>query len=118
MDSEQQPDEISASNEPTSPSNNARPVQSKSDKVDILLKATGDAPILKKKKWAVPGDRTISGIIDFLKKYLRCQPSESVFLYVQQTFSPSPDQQISNLYECYGSDGKLVLHYCKSEAWG
>lgn len=40
------------------------------------------------------------------------------FLYVNQTFAPAPDQIIKNLYDCYGSNGKLVLYYCKSQAWG
>ncbi|CAG5093635.1 Similar to Atg12: Ubiquitin-like protein ATG12 (Rattus norvegicus) [Cotesia congregata] len=61
-------------------------------KIDILLKATGNAPIMKKKKWA--------------------------FLYINQTFAPAPDQTVKNLYDCYGTDGKLIIHYCKSQAWG
>ncbi|KAB1281798.1 Ubiquitin-like protein ATG12 [Camelus dromedarius] len=40
------------------------------------------------------------------------------FIYVNQSFAPSPDQEVGTLYECFGSDGKLVLHYCKSQAWG
>lgn len=40
------------------------------------------------------------------------------FLYVNQTFAPSPDQTIKNLYECYATNGKLILYYCKSQAWG
>lgn len=40
------------------------------------------------------------------------------FLYVNQTFAPAPDQTVKNLYDCYGADGKLVIHYCKSQAWG
>lgn len=40
------------------------------------------------------------------------------FLYVNQAFAPSPDHVIKNLYECFGSDGKLVLYYAKSQAWG
>ncbi|XP_068631932.1 autophagy protein 12-like [Battus philenor] len=92
----------------------------KSDKVkvDILLKATGDAPIMKKKKWAVDAEKPIGWIIEFVKKYLKLEPEEKLFLYVNQTFAPSPDQIIRNLYECFGTDGKLVLHYCKSQAWG
>ncbi|XP_013146949.1 PREDICTED: ubiquitin-like protein ATG12 [Papilio polytes] len=87
-------------------------------KVDILLKATGDAPIMKKKKWAVDAEKPIGWIIEFVKKYLKLEPDEKLFLYVNQTFAPSPDQIIKNLYECFGTDGKLVLHYCKSQAWG
>ncbi|CAH2036812.1 unnamed protein product, partial [Iphiclides podalirius] len=87
-------------------------------KVDILLKATGDAPIMKKKKWAVDAEKPIGWIMEFVKKYLKLEPEEKLFLYVNQTFAPSPDQIIKNLYECFGTDGKLVLHYCKSQAWG
>ncbi|KAM3960605.1 autophagy-related 12 [Aphomia sociella] len=92
----------------------------KSDKIkiDILLKATGNAPIMKKKKWAVDAEKQIGWIMEFVKKYLRLEPEEKLFLYVNQTFAPSPDQIVKNLYDCFGTDGKLVLHYCKSQAWG
>ncbi|EDO48009.1 predicted protein [Nematostella vectensis] len=92
--------------------------QSAKDKVEVLLKAAGDAPIMKRKKWAVEGSKTVAYLIEFIRKYIRCEPSESLFLYVGQAFAPSPDQLVSNLYNCFGADGKLVLHYCKSQAWG
>nr|XP_054762829.1 autophagy protein 12-like [Lytechinus pictus] len=93
-------------------------VKKKTDKVDILLKATGSAPIMKKKKWAVDPNKKVAWVIDFIHKYLRFDSSQSLFLYVNQAFAPAPDQEIRNLFECYGSDGKLILHYCTSEAWG
>lgn len=86
--------------------------------VDILLKPTGNAPIMKKKKWTVDSDKPIGWIIEFIKKYLKLEPNEKLFLYVNQTFAPSPDQIVKNLYECYSIEGKLVLHYCKTQAWG
>ncbi|PNF16673.1 Autophagy protein 12-like [Cryptotermes secundus] len=102
------------------PTNFKRAEGKKSDKqkIDILLKATGNAPIMKKKKWAVDPERKIGWIIEFMKKYLKLDRSEHLFLYVNQSFAPAPDQVVKNLYECYGTDGKLVLHYCKSQAWG
>ncbi|XP_036596267.1 ubiquitin-like protein ATG12 isoform X1 [Trichosurus vulpecula] len=87
-------------------------------KIDVLLKAVGDTPIMKTKKWAVERTRTIQGLIDFIKKFLKLVASEQLFIYVNQSFAPSPDQEVGTLYECFGSDGKLVLHYCKSQAWG
>ncbi|XP_010612445.1 ubiquitin-like protein ATG12 isoform X2 [Fukomys damarensis] len=87
-------------------------------KKNILLKAVGDTPIMKTKKWAVERTRTIQGLIDFIKKFLKLVASEQLFIYVNQSFAPSPDQEVGTLYECFGSDGKLVLHYCKSQAWG
>ncbi|XP_038952891.1 ubiquitin-like protein ATG12 isoform X1 [Rattus norvegicus] len=86
--------------------------------VDILLKAVGDTPIMKTKKWAVERTRTVQALIDFIRKFLRLLASEQLFIYVNQSFAPSPDQEVGTLYECFGSDGKLVLHYCKSQAWG
>lgn len=73
---------------------------------------------MKTKKWAVERTRTIQGLIDFIKKFLKLVASEQLFIYVNQSFAPSPDQEVGTLYECFGSDGKLVLHYCKSQAWG
>uniref|UniRef100_A0A8D2LIH8 Ubiquitin-like protein ATG12 n=1 Tax=Varanus komodoensis TaxID=61221 RepID=A0A8D2LIH8_VARKO len=86
--------------------------------IDVLLKAVGDTPIMKTKKWTVERTRTIQGLIDFIKKFLKLVASEQLFIYVNQSFAPSPDQEVGTLYECFGSDGKLVLHYCKSQAWG
>ncbi|XP_047995446.1 autophagy protein 12-like [Leguminivora glycinivorella] len=97
---------------------NGDTVKSDKVKIDILLKATGNAPIMKKKKWAVDAEKPIGWIMEFVKKYLKLEPDERLFLYVNQTFAPSPDQIVKNLYECFGTDGKLVLHYCKSQAWG
>ncbi|XP_062508128.1 ubiquitin-like protein ATG12 [Corticium candelabrum] len=89
-----------------------------SQKVTILLKAAADAPILKTKKYNVSREKTVAWIANFVKQRIHCQPDESVFLYVSQAFVPPPDQTVHNLYESFGSDGKLVFHYCKSQAWG
>jgi len=97
-------------------------VKSKSDlnkqKVDIFLKPTGNVPIMKQKKWSVEPDKKIWMIAEFIRKYLKLDPSEPLFIYVNQAFAPAPDQLIKNLYECFETDGKLVLHYCSTQAWG
>lgn len=46
--------------------------------VDILLKATGNAPIMKKKKWAVDAEKPIGWIVEFVKKYLKLEPEEKL----------------------------------------
>ena len=46
--------------------------------VDILLRATGDAPIMKKKNWRVESDRTIGWISEFIKRYIKLEPNESL----------------------------------------
>uniref|UniRef100_A0A8C7B625 Ubiquitin-like protein ATG12 n=1 Tax=Neovison vison TaxID=452646 RepID=A0A8C7B625_NEOVI len=47
-------------------------------KIDVLLKAVGDTPIMKTKKWAVERTRTIQGLIDFIKKFLKLVASEQL----------------------------------------
>jgi len=86
--------------------------------VEVLLKAAGDAPIMVKKKWQVDGSKQVAYIIEFIRKYIKCEPQDSLFVYVGQCFAPTPDQTLQNLYNCFGADGKLVLHYCKTQAWG
>ncbi|ESO89135.1 hypothetical protein LOTGIDRAFT_106494, partial [Lottia gigantea] len=86
--------------------------------VDVLLKPAGDAPIMKKKKWAVDRNKAVGWVSEFIKRYLKFTATDSLFLYVNQSFSPSPDTEIGVLFDCFGSDGKLVLHYCKTQAWG
>ncbi|XP_025417201.1 ubiquitin-like protein ATG12 [Sipha flava] len=88
------------------------------EKIEILLKATGNAPILKTKKWMVEKEKTVAAIIEFLRKLLKMESSETLFLYVNQAFAPQPDQTMKNLFDCYNTDGRLVLHYCKTQAWG
>ncbi|KAH8415549.1 hypothetical protein KR222_004560, partial [Zaprionus bogoriensis] len=107
--------------------------------VCILLNATGNVPIIKKRTWTVDPNKTVSWIQKFIHKYLKLDASEQIvgnssssrsisncsscfphlqFLYVNQTFAPAPDQIIKNLYDCHGTNGKLVLYYCKTQAWG
>ena len=56
--------------------------------VDLLLKATGDAPIMKKKKWSVDSNRNIGWIIEFIKRYFKLESSESLvrILFIQNIF--------------------------------
>lgn len=88
-------------------------------KVEVRLQAAGDAPIMKQKNYKVDGEKQISWILAFIRKYLKLEQQDALFLYVNQAFSPSPDQTVSNLNECFGSsDNKLVLYYSRSQCWG
>lgn len=90
----------------------------KSKKIEVRLQAAGDAPIMKQKNYKVDGEKQISWILAFIRKYLKLEPQDNLFVYVNQAFSPSPDQTVTNLAECFGQDNKLVLYYSRSQAWG
>lgn len=99
---------------------------------------------MRQRKWTVDYMKDINWVCKFIHKYLKLEPEEKLvstkhedccasfcalaelrtffllfqFLYVNQTFAPSPDQNLKNLYECYGNQNKLTLHYSISQAWG
>src|SRR5690348_6268686 len=75
-------------------------------KVVFLLKAAGGAPILKKKKWALPRSKTMGHIVEFLKKYMQldAQQQQQLFIYVNQAFSPALDTTIGSVNDCFSSE--------------
>ena len=48
------------------------------DKLDILLKATGDAPIMKKRKWAVDKTKKVGWIIEFIRRYIKAEGEDTL----------------------------------------
>lgn len=55
--------------------------------VDVLLKAVGDTPIMKTKKWSVEKGRTVQSLAQFISRFLKLEPSEQLVCY-----SPHHDQ--------------------------
>ncbi|XP_059091304.1 autophagy protein 12-like [Tigriopus californicus] len=87
-------------------------------KVMVRLQPAGDAPIMQQRNYKVDGDKKIEWILAFVRKALKLDETEHLFLYVNQAFSPSPDQTVRHLYDCFGGEGKLVLNYAKTPMWG
>lgn len=46
--------------------------------VDILLNATGNAPIMKTRKWAVDQEKPVSWVIRFIHKFLKLKPEDKL----------------------------------------
>lgn len=91
----------------------------KSKKITIILKAAGSAPILKTKKWEVDEAWTVAFFQQSLRKLLKLTSDQSLFIFVNQSFSPSPEHTIGTLQKCFGSEGnKLTLYYSTILAWG
>ncbi|XP_002885000.2 ubiquitin-like protein ATG12B [Arabidopsis lyrata subsp. lyrata] len=84
-------------------------------KIVVHLRATGGASILKQSKFKIAGTEKFAKVIDFLRRQLH---SDSLFVYVNSAFSPNPDESVIDLYNNFGFDGKLVVNYACSMAWG
>jgi ubiquitin-like protein ATG12 len=103
-----------------SPEPQSHQQQPSTSRVTLLLKPVGDVPQLKTQKFAADGSHTVSWVISFLQKRLQLDPSDSIYIYVSQSFAPSPDHTLSSLHQCFSASptSNLVLHYAKTCAWG
>ena len=85
------------------------------EKVVVLLKATGDAPILKQNKFKITAADKFEKVVGFLSNQLG---GKRVFVYLNSAFTPSYDETVANLYAWHGVEGKLVVNYALQQAWG
>jgi ubiquitin-like protein ATG12 len=88
--------------------------------VKIQFKAVGSAPVLKKTKFRVPGTETFAGLAKTLRQLLGCTPADELHLYISSAFAPLPDQLLSDLLDCFGTEaeGELIVSYSSSAAYG
>ncbi|KAI8888109.1 autophagy protein 12, partial [Backusella circina FSU 941] len=87
-------------------------------KIIIQLKQVGNAPILKQSLFKISRTHKFQAVIQFLRRELKYQGSDPLFLYINGAFAPSPDEPLDNLYKCFSIDGKLIVNYCTTAAWG
>eukprot|EP00123_Amoebidium_parasiticum_P013794 comp22154_c0_seq1/m.32462 comp22154_c0_seq1/g.32462 ORF comp22154_c0_seq1/g.32462 comp22154_c0_seq1/m.32462 type:complete len:131 (-) comp22154_c0_seq1:105-497(-) len=88
------------------------------DKVIVRFRAVGNAPIMKQNKFKITAAEQFQAIIDFLRKQLKFSQREQLFCYINQAFSPSPDEIVRNLFKLFATDNALDIYYCTTEAWG
>ncbi|XP_029360009.1 ubiquitin-like protein ATG12 isoform X2 [Echeneis naucrates] len=63
--------------EPQPPSDDSAANEEKK-KIDVLLKAVGDTPIMKTKKWAVDRGRTVQSLAQFILRFLKIDANEQL----------------------------------------
>mmetsp|Transcript_55837 Transcript_55837/g.130831 ORF Transcript_55837/g.130831 Transcript_55837/m.130831 type:complete len:127 (+) Transcript_55837:122-502(+) len=100
---------------------NPGPAGKKDDKVRIFVKNVGNAPILKTTEFSASAASSFSRVIQHIQNKIRTSEMHKdavVHLFVNQSFSPSPDEQLGDLFKCFQMDGKLQIDYALMEAWG
>ena len=86
------------------------------EEITIHLRSIGGAPTLKQQKFKLKSSNTIYDIEKYLKKALGVQ---SLFLYCGSAFSPTPDQKLKELFDCFKtSSNELILSYGLQESYG
>ena len=109
-----------------------------SNKVRVHFVAVGSAPLMKRNKFQIGANEPFRSVMVFLHRMLKKSPdpkkegnfanttnissvsggSESLFLYCNAAFVPSPDERLGDLSDCFSVRGDLVIHYSFQEAWG
>lgn len=91
--------------------------------VIIFFKAVGAAPVMKQKKFKLKSSVSFQSVVDFLRKQvillfkllflfqLRSQPGDSLFLFINRSFQPSPEESVSDLFKAPFSLSDFCLAY-------
>uniref|UniRef100_A0A7S3PF01 Ubiquitin-like protein ATG12 n=1 Tax=Aplanochytrium stocchinoi TaxID=215587 RepID=A0A7S3PF01_9STRA len=90
------------------------------DKVRVRLKAVGNAPILKQKKFYIGVNEKVSVLKTFLQKQLKLGQDAQLFLYCNSAFAPSLDQKIGELHSSFKehTTQDLIIDYGTVGAYG
>ncbi|GAA5953522.1 hypothetical protein JCM3765_005062 [Sporobolomyces pararoseus] len=94
--------------------------QSSKDPVKIIVrfKATGNAPIMKQNLFKITASHKFQAVHQFLRSQLNFKPADPLFLYINSSFAPAPDDLVSSLFSAYGTEGQLIVNYSSTQAWG
>ncbi|KAJ1623301.1 putative autophagy protein Apg12 [Pavlovales sp. CCMP2436] len=87
-------------------------------KVVVTFRNVGAAPALRQNKFKIDAEQPFQAVIVFLRKQLHTADTDSLFVYVNSAFAPSPDERIADVARCFHVDGVLNLNYCTTPAWG
>ncbi|PHH54935.1 Ubiquitin-like protein ATG12 [Ceratocystis fimbriata CBS 114723] len=89
------------------------------DKVVVRFKSVGAAPAPRHEVCKISATQNFEAVVVFLRRMLKVQQSDSLFLYVNSAFAPSLDEVVGNLHRCFknGQD-QLVVAYSVTPAFG
>lgn len=86
------------------------------EKLKVTLRAVGSATSLKNNKFKLNGQLTVLEVERSIRKSINYD--QSLFLYCGAGFSPTPDQKLCDLFECFQVGGELYISYGFQETWG
>jgi len=94
-----------------------------SDRIPIIcekLASDNDVPDIDKHKFLVPRDLTVGEFMCVIRKRIRLQPGDALFLFVGEFNNIPPSNMVMNsIYDRYkNSDGFLYITYSRENTFG
>ncbi|CUM55420.1 Ubiquitin-like protein ATG12 [Debaryomyces fabryi] len=86
-------------------------------KVTIRFQPIGSTPSINPRVFKISSNQSISTISKFLIKKLKIK-SNLIYLYIQNSFQPNPDEKLGDLYNLFKTNNELIINYCYSIAFG
>jgi ubiquitin-like protein ATG12 len=93
-------------------------VLKETSKVLLFLRPVGEVAGLRKTRYKLDGSKAIVEVEKFLRKTLEMSADQSIFIYCGSGFSPTPDQNLQDLFDNFQTNGELIVNYGIQEAWG
>jgi ubiquitin-like protein ATG12 len=93
-------------------------VVKETSKVLLFLRPVGEVAGLRKTRYKLDGSKAIIEVEKFLRKTLEMSADQNIFIYCGSGFSPTPDQNLQDLFDNFQTNGELIVNYGIQEAWG
>ena len=93
------------------------------DRIPIIVEkyigSRDDIPIIDKNKFLVPSDITMGAFTYIIRKRIKLEPHQAIFLFVSNSTIPSSSSLLSEIYEQYKhTDQFLYLRYSGENTFG
>ncbi|KAI1005971.1 hypothetical protein K3495_g2248 [Podosphaera aphanis] len=88
-------------------------------KVTVQFNAVGTAMRLRQNVCKISSTQRFEAVVLYLRKMLKVDQNENLFLYVNSSFAPALDEVVGNLHRCFkNSNDHLVVTYSVTPAFG
>lgn len=90
------------------------------DRIPVIVEKAprSDAPDIDKQKYLVPADITVGKFVYEIRKHMRLNPEQAIFLFVNDTLPPT-QALMSHIYEKNkDTDGFLYVTYSSENTFG
>lgn len=84
-------------------------------KITIRLVPIGSTAPITPKVLQVSSDQTVAVVNRFIAKKLRLK---NVHSYIHNSFQPTPDERLGDLYQQFRTNQELIFNYCNTVAFG
>ncbi|KAI2609929.1 ubiquitin-like autophagy protein Apg12 [Hypoxylon fragiforme] len=89
------------------------------EKILVRFRAAGSIHQIERPVRRIGATQKFEAVVSHLRKALRLEPTQGLFLYVNSTFAPALDEIVGNLHRCFkDSSDHLIVFYSITPAFG